>query len=136
MKRKDWKKRINKRNDMASRITHLTRGKDNDEAFENLWKILVDRKINGSGNFGFINGRRKAVCLQELLLSAITENLMYEKVLNDKVRYSPFGILVNQDVLVAGSPPAARYRNTIAKYSPGKQNGTSEGFLHRKTMAQ
>ena len=77
---------------MVSRITYLTRGKDNDEAFENLWKILVDRKINGSGNFGFINGRRKAVCLQELLLSTITENLMYEKVLNDKVRYSPFGI--------------------------------------------
>ena len=92
MKRKDWNKRISKRNDMVSRITHLTRGKDSDEAFENLWQILIDKKINGSGNAGFINGGRKAVCLQELPLSAIAENLMYEKVLNDKVRYSPFGI--------------------------------------------
>lgn len=54
---------------------------------------------------------------------------------NSKLNEAKF-FLVNQDVLVAGSPPAARYRNTIAKYSPGKQNGTSEGFLHRKTMAQ
>ena len=77
---------------MVSRITHLTHGKDNDEAFENLWKILIDKKINGSGNSGFINGRRKAVCLQELPLSAIAENLIYEETLNDKVRYSPFGI--------------------------------------------
>ena len=49
MKRKDWNKRISKRNDMVSRITHLTRGKDSDEAFENLWQILIDKKINGSG---------------------------------------------------------------------------------------
>lgn len=48
MKRKDWNKRISKRNDMVSRITHLTRGKDNDEAFENLWQILIDKKINGN----------------------------------------------------------------------------------------
>lgn len=92
MKDTNWEKRISNRNDMALRITHLTRGKDNDEAFENLWKILIDKKINGSGNSGFITGRRKEVCLQELPLSAIAENLMYEESLHDRVRYSPFGI--------------------------------------------
>lgn len=92
MDHKDWRNRLNNRNDMAARITHLTRGNNDDEAFENLWKILKDKKINGSGNSGFINGRRKAVCLQELPLSAIAENLMYEEKLNDKVRYSSFGI--------------------------------------------
>ena len=92
MDHSDWRKRISSRNDMAARITHLTRGNNSDEAFENLWKILIDKKLNGSGNSGFINGNRKAVCLQELPLIAIAENLMYEKTLNDKVRYSPFGV--------------------------------------------
>ena len=44
MKDTNWEKRISNRNDMALRITHLTRGKDNDEAFANLWKILIDKK--------------------------------------------------------------------------------------------
>ncbi len=87
-----WRKRLNNRNDMATRITHLTRGANDREAFEILWKILVDKKLNGSGSDGFINGRRKAVCLQELPLSAIAENLMYEETLSDRKRYSPFGI--------------------------------------------
>lgn len=92
MKHTDWRKRISERTDMVARITHLTRGKDSEEAFENLWKIVLDKKLNGSGNSGFINGTRKAVCLQELPLSAIAENLMYEKTLGDKIRYSPFGV--------------------------------------------
>lgn len=56
---------------MAARITHLTRGNDAEDAFKNLWKILVDKKLNGSGNSGFINGERKAVCLQELVEQCI-----------------------------------------------------------------
>jgi hypothetical protein len=87
-----WRNRLNNRNDMAARITHLTRGNDAEDAFKNLWKILVDKKLNGSGNSGFINGERKAVCLQELPLSAIAENLRYEEILSDKIRYSPFGV--------------------------------------------
>ena len=67
-----WRNRLNNRNDMAARITHLTRGNDAEDAFKNLWKILVDKKLNGSGNSGFING--------------------YEEILSDKIRYSPFGV--------------------------------------------
>lgn len=92
MNHSDWRKRISKRTDMAARITHLTRGDNSDEAFENLWKILTDKKLIGSGTAGFISGKRKAVCLQELPLSAIAENLMYEKALGGKIRYSPFGV--------------------------------------------
>ena len=43
-------------------------------------------------NSGFINGERKAVCLQELPLGAIAENLRYVETLSDKIRYSPFGV--------------------------------------------
>ena len=39
-----WRNRLNNRNDMAARITHLTRGNDAEDAFKNLWKILVDKK--------------------------------------------------------------------------------------------
>lgn len=88
----NWKKRIAQRADMATRITHLTRGCDSESAFENLWKILIDKIIYGSGNSGFINGNRRAVCLQELPLNAIAENLMYEESIGDKIRYSPFGV--------------------------------------------
>ena len=63
----------------TARITHLTRGNDADDAFENLWKILVDKKLNGSGNSGFINGERKAVCLQRTSVKRIAENLRYEE---------------------------------------------------------
>lgn len=96
MKRDDWVKRIKERSDMVTRVTHLTKENDDDEAFENLWKILNDKEIKGSGANGFINGKRKAVCLQELPLSAIAENLMYEQVLNDKIRYSSFGVRFNK----------------------------------------
>ena len=35
-----WRDRISSRSDLAARITHLTRGDTDDEAFEILWKIL------------------------------------------------------------------------------------------------
>lgn len=87
-----WRERITQRSDMVARITHLTRGDNSDAAFDNLWKILRDKKLEGSDNSGFIIGKRKAVCLQELPLNAIAENLLYEKSLDGRIRYSPFGI--------------------------------------------
>lgn len=54
-----WRDRLNTRNDMGARLTHLTRGENDDDAFENLCKILIDKKLKGSGNSGFINGNRK-----------------------------------------------------------------------------
>lgn len=45
-------------------------------------------------------------------------------------------LLVNQDVPAAGGKPAAGCRNIIGKSSLREQNGISDGFLHRKTMAQ
>lgn len=105
-----WRKRITDRNDMVARVTHLTRGKDSEEAFENLWNILISRTINGSTTeSGFIVGNKKAVCLQELPLTAISENLLYEELLREKdgkVRYSPFGLRFNKrDVFINNGRP-------------------------------
>lgn len=123
MKHEDWRKRISERADMAARITHLTRGNDSDEAFETLWKILIEKKLTGSGNAGFINGKRRAVCLQELPLSAIAENLKYEKSLNDKTRYSPFGIRFHKGFIYrqGGRPVIYEDKDTMKALLPEEE---------------
>ena len=93
----NWARRNEDRSDLVVRITHLTRGKTDDEAFKNLWKILTDKVLKASGNDGFVNGDIRATCFQELPLSAIAENLRYEKKIGqENVRYSWFGIRINK----------------------------------------
>lgn len=106
-----WRDRLNTRNDMGARLTHLTRGENDDDAFENLCKILIDKKLKGSGNSGFINGNRKAVCFQDLPLTAIAENLRYEEALNDKIRYSPFGIRFHKRFIYKNGGRPVIYEN-------------------------
>ena len=116
MDSKSWLNRMKSRNDMSSRLIHLTRGKNDDEAFENLWKILIDKKIKGSGSDGYVIGATKAVCLQELPLTAIVENLLYEDSLNDKIRYSPFGIRLSKPfVYKKGGRPVIYENSTLMK---------------------
>lgn len=91
----DWRGRIIHRNDITSRITHLTNGNTDDEAFDNLLSILNKKKINGG--HGFVNGNDAVVCLQEAPLGSIAENLIYEKMLRDInntniCRYRAFGL--------------------------------------------
>ena len=97
----EWRKRYKNRNDISSRLTHLTKGNTIEEAFSTLIKILEEKTIIGSTTeTGFIIGSRPAVCLQEAPLNAIAENLQYEKKLreetNCKVRYSAFGLRFNK----------------------------------------
>jgi hypothetical protein len=91
----EWKERFSHRNDISSRITHLTNGSSPDEAFENLINILDEQKI--IGGLGYVNGKTPVVCLQESPLSSIAENLLYEKYLRDENmseqhRYRAFGL--------------------------------------------
>lgn len=111
MNRKEWRKRFKYRMDLSSRITHLTKGKDEDEAFDNLINILGEKRIKGSTTkSGFICGEIPAVCLQDAPLSAIAENLQYEEKLrkeeNQKIRYLGFGIRFQKDFIYrkGGSP--------------------------------
>ena len=93
----EWRNRYKNRNDISSRLTHLTKGDTMDQAFEILIKILEDKKLLGSTTAsGFIVGNKSAVCLQEAPIEAIAENLKYEKKLREetkcKIRYLAFGI--------------------------------------------
>lgn len=123
MKQARWKKHISWRSDIAMRVTHLTRGESDNDAFKNLWKILVDKKINGSGNSGFINGRQKAVCLQELPLPAIAENLMYEAEFENEVRYSPFGVRFHKGYVYkkGGRPVIYEDKDIMKQLLPEKE---------------
>ncbi|SET49436.1 hypothetical protein [[Clostridium] polysaccharolyticum] len=96
-----WRNRYKNRNDISSRLTHLTKGETAEEAFSTLLKILDEKTIIGSTTkSGFIIGSRPAVCLQDTPLNAIAENLLYEKELrketNCKVRYCVFGVRFNK----------------------------------------
>jgi len=91
-----WRNRISNRTDLVARITHLTKGSSNEEAFEKLWKILIDKMLIGSGKRGYIVGTEKAVCFQEVPLYSIVENLLFEDTLDDKTRYSWFGLRFNK----------------------------------------
>lgn len=123
MKKNKWDGRIIQRADMSSRITHLTRGIDNDDAFEKLWKILIEKKLIGSTNKGFISGERRAVCLQESPLSAIAENLLYEQTLNDRIRYSPFGIRFHKGFIYnrGGRPVIYENRDVMMNMLPKEE---------------
>ncbi len=97
----EWRNRYKNRNDISSRLTHLTKGISSEEAFKTLLKILGEKTLVGSTTqTGFIIGNKSAVCLQEAPLNAIAENLLYEKELrektNAKVRYSAFGLRFNK----------------------------------------
>lgn len=90
-----WRDRINHRNDITSRITHLTNGKTAEEAFDNLLSMLESKRIKGG--HGFINGDDAVVCLQEAPLNSISENLIYERMLREAngsnhYRYRAFGL--------------------------------------------
>ena len=92
-----WKARIESRTDMTRRVTHLTKGATDDEAFEKLWKILIDKKL--IAGTGFINGSEKVCCFQEVPLLSLAENLKYEASADRNKRYSAFGIRYNKGTL-------------------------------------
>ena len=102
----DWQKRIVNRSDMTTRITHLTKGTDDENAFECLWKILNDKELIATVSNGNIVGTNEVVCFQDVPLYGIVENLMYEKELNDKTRYSWFGLRFSKNrIYESGARP-------------------------------
>lgn len=105
MNKKNWRKRFKNRVDLSSRVTHLTKGDTDDEAFKNLISILEEKCIRASKTgSNFINWDIPAVCLQEAPLIAIAENLQYEEKLREedekqRIRYLGFGIRFQKDFI-------------------------------------
>lgn len=118
MNKKDWRKRFKNRVDLSSRVTHLTKGDTDDEAFENLISILEEKCIRASKTgSNFINGDIPAVCLQEAPLIAIAENLQYEEKLREedekqRIRYLGFGIRFHKDFIYQNNGRPVIYDDT------------------------
>lgn len=115
MKHSEWRNRIVHRNDLSSRITHLTNGKSADDAFNNLISILLDKKLKGG--LGYVNGNIPVVCLQEAPLSSIGENLLYEKFLrsennSNKFRYRAFGLRFSKPYIYRKGGRPVIYENS------------------------
>ena len=91
-----WRNRISNRTDLVARLTHLTRADSDQYAFEKLWKIIIEKRLIGSDNSGYIVGNRKAVCFQEVPLYSIVENLLFEESMKENIRYSWFGLRFNK----------------------------------------
>ena len=102
MKRAEWFDRVQKRADIVTRLTHLTRATDSMDALEVLLKILEDKKLIGSTTeSGYIVGKTPAVCLQETPLESLAEHILYENksfhsINKCDVRYSGVGIRFNK----------------------------------------
>ena len=94
-----WRDRIIQRSDMTGRITHLTKGISDDEAFNVLWEIIVSKKIIASN--GYVKGNQKVVCFQETPLESLEENLFFETQLAEKNRYLAFGLRFNKGSMYA-----------------------------------
>ena len=118
MDKKDWRKRFKNRVDLSSRVTHLTKGDTDDEAFENLISILEEKCIRASKTgSNFINGDIPAVCLQEAPLIAIAENLQYKEKLREedekqRIRYLGFGIRFHKDFIYQNNGRPVIYDDT------------------------
>lgn len=103
MKHNEWLEKYKSRADITSRLTHLTRGGTDKEAFDILCKILDEQCLKAGK--GYICGERNACCFQEAPVFSIAENLKYQEELG-KNRYSPFGIRVlKEDIYKKGGRP-------------------------------
>lgn len=129
MDTKEWRNRYKNRNDISSRLTHLTKGDTPDEAFKTLLKILKKKKLIGSTTeTGFIIGNRPAVCLQETPLNALAENLLYEDKLveenNGKVHYRAFGLRFNKVWVynMGGRPVIYEEKDTMKRLLPEEEH--------------
>lgn len=102
MKKVEWFDRVQKRTDIVTRLTHLTRATESMDALEVLLKILEEKKLVGSTTkSGYIVGKTPAVCFQETPLEALAEHILYENssfhsIDKCDVRYSGVGIRFNK----------------------------------------
>lgn len=50
----EWRNRYKHKNDISSRLTHLTKGDSSEQAFSTLLKILEEKGLNGNKPDGLV----------------------------------------------------------------------------------
>lgn len=83
------------REDLSSKLIHLTRGTSDQSAAKKFISMVEGRKLNG-GN-GCIKGGYSCVCFSEAPLNKLTYILVNPSA--HGMRYSPFGVMVDKSWL-------------------------------------
>lgn len=116
-----WKKRVSSRTDMTSYLTHLTRPNETLSSVEVLLKILKERKIIGSStDSGFIVGKNRAVCFQDVPFNSLAQNIYLEEKNREqfggKIRYEAVGLAFRKPYLFRlGARPVIYEQTSVAK---------------------
>lgn len=136
-----------RRPDFSDGLVHLTRERKEYEeatepfdrpkvkrkiaAFDVLKEILVEGKINGSGNDGYVKGHRKVVCFSEVPLSAVQHFASPPDAVNARYRY--YGISVSKKALFnAGGRPVIYLPDRDATWIPAEEKWRHVRFDYGK----
>jgi len=83
------------RDDLSTRLIHLTRDSEESTGEEKFLSILDDDKINGNTNL--IKGGYRCICFSETPISKIGFILAQPNI--HGMRYAPYGIMIDKNVL-------------------------------------
>lgn len=83
------------RDDVSSKLVHLTRGEPDQVAAEAFLSIVEDRKLRGGTEC--VKGGYRCVCFSEAPLSKLTQILANPSAKG--MRYKPFGVMVDKSWL-------------------------------------
>ena len=88
-----WRERYSQRSDISSYLVHLTRPIFNKEgetiktSIDVLNEILTSKKLIGSTTQkGYIVGKNKAVCFQDMPLQSVCQNVLFEELRTEDKR--------------------------------------------------
>lgn len=101
--REDWKELTESRNVGSLYLTHLIRGRSDEEAYNTLLKILEKGFLRASfsrrNNCDTVKGNQKVVCFQDTSFDAMQEIITGEKWLDREQGYREFGIQMPKEIL-------------------------------------
>jgi hypothetical protein len=118
----EWLKRRTQRTDISGSLVHLTKSSDKLNVWDVLMQVLENEYLIGSTTAsGFICGNTPAVCLQDIPLYSVAQNVYYEQNLrkqtnSPKIRYLGVGLVFKKpDVFLKGGRPVIYEKTEIAK---------------------
>lgn len=101
--REDWKELTESRNVGSLYLTHLIRGRSDEESYNTLLKILEKGFLRASfsrrNNCDTVKGNQKVVCFQDTSFDAMQEIITGEKWLDREQGYREFGIQMPKEIL-------------------------------------
>lgn len=101
--REDWKELTESRNVGSLYLTHLIRGRSDEESYNTLLKILESGFLRASfsrrNSCDTVKGNQKVVCFQDTSFDAMQEIITGEKWLDREQGYREFGIQMPKEIL-------------------------------------